>query len=128
MNSYERALDFITGGPEKRKKKIKAEIEYLQKKIAEHFNLSPSILTERKRPKEYVLPRQIAMFLSKEITGYYFKQIGECFSRDHTTIIHAYYKIKDQIEKDSSFKQKITQLSYLIQEHLKKFKNEKLQG
>ena len=127
MNSYEKVLDFIQGGPEKRKKKIKLEIEYLQKKVAAYFNLSPSLLTEKKRPKELVAPRQIAMYLSKEITGHYFDQIGECFRRDPTTVIYAYYKIKNQMEHDLSMKETITQLSCEIQKGIKEVHSEELQ-
>jgi chromosomal replication initiator protein len=58
----------------------------------------------KKRNKEIVMPRQIAMFLAREMGSMSYPDIGRAFARDYTTVIHSYEKIKSEIKKDSSLK------------------------
>ena len=69
-------------------------IESIQKLVADHFKLKVSDLKSEKRFKNFVLPRQLAIFLSRELTKASFPEIGEKFGgKDHSTVIYAVKKI-----------------------------------
>lgn len=66
-------------------------IPKIQQYVAEYYGLRPEVLKERKRTKAVAIPRQVAMYLSRELTDSSLPKIGEVFGgRDHTTIIHAH--------------------------------------
>ena len=76
-------------------------IEEIQKIIASHFSIKISDLKSPKRLKALVLPRQIAMYLARQLTSCSYPEIGDRFGgKDHSTIIHAIKKIEKQIESD----------------------------
>ncbi|MBK69925.1 MAG: chromosomal replication initiator protein DnaA [Euryarchaeota archaeon] len=71
-------------------------IENIQKVTAEYYNIKLSDILSKRRSRSVARPRQMAMFLSKELTNHSLPEIGEYFGgRDHTTVIHACRKIKD---------------------------------
>jgi len=76
-------------------------IEGIQKKVANFYNLNIIDLKTKRRNRGLVLARQVAMFLARELTTLSLPEIGQQFgNRDHTTVLHAYNKIKEQCEKD----------------------------
>ncbi|MDI6821042.1 MAG: chromosomal replication initiator protein DnaA [Patescibacteria group bacterium] len=78
------------------------------KTVADFFEISQSDLTERSRKREIVEPRQIAMFLLRELLKLSYPHIGERLGkRDHTTAIHAYEKISREINQNPGLNQKI---------------------
>lgn len=77
-------------------------INNIQKRVAEYFNIRVSDLLSKKRNRNYVRPRQIAMALAKELTNMSLPDIGDAFGgRDHTTVIHACRKVDELIQSDS---------------------------
>ncbi len=92
-------------------------IENIQKKIAEHYDLRISDLVSKKRPQTIALPRQIAMYLSRELTNHSLQEIGEAFGgRDHTTVLHAHRTIEALQDKDFKTKKTISFLKQKSQE------------
>jgi chromosomal replication initiator protein len=81
--------------------------DQILKSVAEFFNISINHLITRGRKKEVVEPRQIAMYLLRDILDMSYPYIGEKLGRDHTTAIHAVEKINQEINKNSSLNQKI---------------------
>lgn len=80
-------------------------IEEIQKAVAAHFNIKVSDLRSAKRLKNLVLPRQMAMYLSRQLTSSSFPDIGEKFGgKDHSTIIYAMKKMDRQLEEDLQLK------------------------
>lgn len=76
-------------------------VEEIQKVIASHFSIKISDIKSPKRLKALVLPRQIAMYLSRQLTSCSYPEIGERFGgKDHSTIIHAIKKIEKQMKTD----------------------------
>ena len=76
-------------------------IDSIQRHVADYFNLSLQDLKTKKRNKNIVLPRQIAMYLSRELTSFSLPEIGGFFGgKDHTTILYAWKKIKQGLNKD----------------------------
>ncbi|MBU0899536.1 chromosomal replication initiator protein DnaA [bacterium] len=79
-------------------------IEQIQNKIVKHFSLHLADMKTKKKNNAIALPRQIAMYLCRELTDLSLAEIGASFGgRDHSTVIHAYEKIKEKIEKIESF-------------------------
>ena len=84
-------------------KKITPEL--VIKVVSEHFNITPEDICSHKRNSEIVYPRQIAMYICRDIEGYSLKSIGSIMGgRDHTTVIHGADKIADMIKKDDNTK------------------------
>ena len=82
-------------------------VENIQKTTAEYYNIKLSDLMSKRRSRSVARPRQMAMFLAKELTNFSLPEIGDSFGgRDHTTVIHACKKIKElregnlEIEED----------------------------
>jgi chromosomal replication initiator protein len=76
-------------------------VEEIIKKVSNHFNIKISDIKSPKRHKAVVLPRQIAMYISRQLTSCSYPEIGERFGgKDHSTIIHAIRKIEKIMEDD----------------------------
>lgn len=80
----------------------KITVEEIQRKVSEHFNIRLSDLIGPKRVRTFARPRQIAMYLSKQLTSRSLPEIGRRFGgRDHTTIMHGVRKIEELKQQDS---------------------------
>ena len=83
--------------------------------VADFFEVSPSDLTGRCRQKSIVEPRQIAMYLLRDILGLSYPDIGQKLGkRDHTTAIYAYSKLAEEINKNQDLNQKILAIKDII--------------
>ncbi|TVX89823.1 chromosomal replication initiator protein DnaA [Paenibacillus agilis] len=92
-------------------------IQDIQQRVGEYYGLRLEDFKARKRTKAVAFPRQIAMYLSRELTDYSLPKIGEAFGgRDHTTVIHAHEKISQAIDSDQ-------ELYKVIQNLMDKIKN-----
>ena len=79
--------------------------------MAKYYKIKENQLRGKKRVKSIALPRQIAMYLCRELTDCSFPEIGEKFGgKDHTTIIHAWRKIKEQRKKDKNLNREIEEI------------------
>jgi chromosomal replication initiator protein len=91
-------------------------IETIQKKVAEHFDIRLADMTSKRRPENIAFPRQIAMFLSRQLTESSLNAIGEAFGgRDHGTVLHACRLVKDRMEVDPSVRQAVNYLEKQLQ-------------
>ncbi|MFH1939117.1 MAG: chromosomal replication initiator protein DnaA [bacterium] len=87
-------------------------IGQIQKTVTDYYTIKVNSLLSKKRTKDVVFARQVAIYLSRELTDLSLTSIGEAFGRrDHTTIIHSYTKIKNKIKKDKGFKNIIDNLT-----------------
>jgi chromosomal replication initiator protein len=92
-------------------------IRRIQETVSERFNLSLSELTGEKRSQNIVYPRQVAMYLSRELTDSSLPKIGKEFGgRDHTTVIHATSKIARLIREDRSVYNLVQELTARIKQ------------
>ncbi len=78
----------------------KTTIDEIQKKVAEHFNISVKELQSSRRARTVARPRQVAMYLAKQLTSRSLPEIGRKFDRDHTTVMHAVRKVEELIVED----------------------------
>lgn len=97
-----------------RPKKTKT-IEEIIKIAADFYNIEEAVIYKKTRRREVVKPRQIIMYLLREDFSTSFPLIGQKLGgRDHTTVIHAYEKIKEDLKKDSALNQEINQIRAMI--------------
>ncbi len=83
-------------------------IDEIQRKVAEHYNIKFSDMHSARRARNVARPRQVAMYLAKQLTARSLPEIGRKFGgRDHTTVMHAVRKIEELIEQDSAFAQDV---------------------
>jgi len=94
----------------------KINIDDIQKAVAEHFNLRLSDMLSQRRSRNIARPRQVAMYLAKQLTERSLPEIGRKFSgRDHTTVMHAIKKIEELRCSDSALDEDITRLMRRLQ-------------
>ncbi len=78
-------------------------IEGIQKRVADHYQIRHSDMTSKRRPNAIAFPRQIAMYLSRQLTRHSLQEIGDAFGgRDHGTVIHAIKTVDNMMETDDS--------------------------
>lgn len=83
-------------------------IDEIQRKVAEHFNLKINDMHSVRRSRNVARPRQIAMYLSKQLTPRSLPEIGRKFGgRDHTTVMHAVRKVEELMESDTQIAQDV---------------------
>ncbi|RKY45482.1 MAG: chromosomal replication initiator protein DnaA [Candidatus Omnitrophota bacterium] len=89
--------------------------EIILEKVANYFNLSLQEIKKNRRNKNIVLPRQIGMYLIRELTELSLPEIGSFWgAKHHTTILYAHRKIKDLIKRDEKVKSIVNNLTQLI--------------
>src|SRR5215813_2956282 len=87
-------------------------IEHIQRKAAEFFGIKLSDMRAKNRTKSVAFPRQVAMYLSRQLTHASLSDIGRSFGgKDHTTVLHAVTKLQSMIQEDAKLKQTIDTLT-----------------
>ena len=91
-------------------------IDVVQKTVAEFFRVPLSELRAKKRTKNIVFPRQIAMYLSRQLTAQSLPEIGNAFGgKDHTTVLYSCKRIEQDLIKDGEIKNIVEKLLTLLQ-------------
>jgi len=84
-------------------------IEQIQRKVAEHYDVRLADMTSKRRPANIAFPRQVAMYLSRELTKTSLSEIGDAFGgRDHGTVLHAHRLVKERMVTDEKVRQVVT--------------------
>ena len=95
---------------------IPLTVEEIQRKVADHYGIRLSDLIGPKRPRNIARPRQVAMYLAKQLTLRSLPDIGRRFGgRDHTTIMHGIRKIEELMATDSQLADDLTLLKRMLQ-------------
>lgn len=90
-------------------------VELIQQIVASYYNIKTEEIKSKKRTQEITYPRQIAMYLCRNLTDLSLPKIGEAFGgRDHTTILHGYEKIAKDLKKDDALNKIIHDLESRI--------------
>ena len=93
-------------------------IDIIQRVVAEEYHLTPNDLKGKKRSASIVKPRQIAIYLCRELTEYSLTEIGQVFGdRDHTTVLHSCSKIEEESRSDSNLYSALERLKRMIKEY-----------
>ena len=94
----------------------KISIDDIQRKVAEHYNIRLADMVGPKRARNIARPRQIAMYLSKQLTSRSLPEIGRRFGgRDHTTIMHGIRKIEELLSEDKTIAEDVAMLKRLLE-------------
>ena len=89
--------------------------------VADYFKLSYNDLKGKKRTKNIALPRQIAMYIARDITEYSTTELGfEFGGRDHTTVMHACQKIEERLKLDPNLESTIQAIVRVIKDYSSK--------
>jgi chromosomal replication initiator protein len=91
-------------------------IDSIQKKVAEHYDIRIADMTSKRRPENIAFPRQVAMYLARELTDCSLNSIGEAFGgRDHGTVLHACRLVKDRMSVDPAVREAVHFLERKLQ-------------
>ena len=97
--------------------KHEINVHLIQEIVADYYRLDIEALTSKKRSRDIAFPRQIAMYLTRELTPLSLPKIGEAFGgRDHTTVMHAYEKITHDIQENDQVRPAVDDLIKRIRE------------
>ena len=95
-------------------------LETIQSVIAKNYQISVAELKGKQRDKKFVIPRQIAIYIARQLTEISYTELGREFGgKDHTTMSYAYEKIAEKMKIDSSFESKIQ----ILMKEIKEFKS-----
>jgi chromosomal replication initiator protein len=91
-------------------------IEEIQRKVAEHYNIRLTDMSSPRRARAVARPRQVAMYLAKQLTSRSLPEIGRKFgNRDHTTVMHAVSRIGELMERDAGFAEDVELLRRMLE-------------
>ncbi|MEX2641805.1 MAG: chromosomal replication initiator protein DnaA [Acetobacterales bacterium] len=91
-------------------------IEEIQKKVAAHFNIRMADMSSSRRARVVARPRQVAMFLAKQLTSRSLPEIGRKFGgRDHTTVMHAVKRVEELVDSDAAFAEDVELLRRMLE-------------
>ena len=91
-------------------------IEEIQKKVSEHWNIRLTDMSSARRAREVARPRQVAMYLAKQLTSRSLPEIGRKFgNRDHTTVMHAVARVAELMERDAAFAEDVELMRRMLE-------------
>lgn len=91
-------------------------IEEIQRKVAEHWNIRLTDMSSARRARAVARPRQVAMYLAKQLTSRSLPEIGRKFgNRDHTTVMHAVSRVAELMDSDSAFAEDVELLRRMLE-------------
>jgi len=94
----------------------KVTIEEIQRRVAEHFNIKQADMQSPRRARQVARPRQVAMYLAKQLTTRSLPEIGRKFGgRDHTTVMHAVKKVEELCAADATFLEDVDLLKRMLE-------------
>jgi chromosomal replication initiator protein len=91
-------------------------IEEIQRKVAEHYNIRLTDMSSARRSRQVARPRQVAMYLAKQLTSRSLPEIGRRFgNRDHTTVLHAVSRVAELMATDAAFAEDVELLRRMLE-------------
>ena len=91
-------------------------IDQIQRRVAEHYDIRLADMTSKRRPANIAFPRQVAMYLARELTKSSLNEIGDAFGgRDHGTVLHAHRLVKKRIKDEEKTRQVLSLLDSELQ-------------
>ena len=91
-------------------------IEEIQRRVSEHYNIRLTDMASPRRARAVARPRQVAMYLAKQLTSRSLPEIGRKFgNRDHTTVMHAVSRVAELMERDAAFAEDVELLRRMLE-------------
>ena len=86
-------------------------VDNIQRVVAEYYKIKVADLLSKRRSRSVARPRQVAMYLAKDLTNHSLPEIGDLFGgRDHTTVLHACRKIKELLDSSADIREDVKNL------------------
>ncbi|MFW5803367.1 MAG: helix-turn-helix domain-containing protein, partial [Verrucomicrobiota bacterium] len=85
-------------------------VEQIQKAVAEYYDIRVADMTSKKRPQNIAMPRQVAMYFCRQLTGFSSPAIAESFNRNHATVLHAAKSVEKRSNNDDGFRNSLMNL------------------
>ncbi len=118
LSNKEITLDFskkVLSGLYSKDKKVDLTPDKIKSVVSNYFSLKPEDLESERRSSDYTVPRQIAMYLIRDLTNLSLPQIGDIFGgRDHSTVLYSIDKIKKELKKDENLKACIEEITKML--------------
>lgn len=92
-------------------------METIQKMVAEYYDIRLGDMTSKRRPQSIAFPRQVAMYLCRDVTEHSLPEIGCAFGRNHATVLHAFRLIERRCKEDTSLRQTVATLRQRLGRH-----------
>jgi chromosomal replication initiator protein len=91
------------------------KVSYIQAIVADHFRIPPREMTSQRRSQWIARPRQVAMYMTRELTPKSYPDIGRNFGgRDHSTVIHACKRVEQMMREDANFRDDVASLLFRL--------------
>ena len=104
------ALEYLLRDTIEQENQTALTIEGIQRMVAEYYDIRLGDMTSKQRPQNIAFPRQVAMYLCREMTDQSLPAIGNGFGRNHATVLHAHRSVGGKMKKDSGLRQTILSL------------------
>ena len=104
------ALEYLLRDTIEQENQTALTIEGIQRMVAEYYDIRLGDMTSKQRPNNIAFPRQIAMYLCRELTEQSLPSIGNAFGRNHATVLHAHRTVGAKMKMDSGLRQTILSL------------------
>jgi len=108
------SLEYLLRDTLDQEQQEKVTIEGIQRVVAEFYDIRLADMTSKRRPQSVAMPRQVAMYLSRQLTQHSFPMIADAFGKNHATVLHACRLIGQKMEKDDKLRQAVTSLQQKI--------------
>jgi chromosomal replication initiator protein len=94
----------------------KVTIQEIQKRVSDHYNIRVAEMSSARRARNIARPRQVAMYLAKQLTSKSLPDIGRHFGdRDHTTVMHAVSRVTELMSQDAAFGEDVELLRRMLE-------------
>lgn len=104
------ALEYLLRDTIEQENQTALTIEGIQRMVAEYYDIRLGDMTSKQRPNNIAFPRQVAMYLCREMTEHSLPSIGNAFGRNHATVLHAHRSVGSKMKVDASLRQTILSL------------------
>jgi len=104
------ALEYLLRDTIEQENQTALTIEGIQRTVAEYYDIRLGDMTSKQRPQNIAFPRQVAMYLCREMTEHSLPAIGNSFARNHATVLHAHRSVGTKMKTDTGLRQTILSL------------------
>ncbi len=95
-------------------KQEKLTIESIQRAVAEFYDIRLADMSSKRRPQSIAMPRQVAMYLSRQMTQHSYPMIADAFGKNHATVLHACRHITEKLDQDQDMRQAVTTIQHKL--------------
>lgn len=108
------SLEYLLRDTLDQEQQEKITIEHIQRTVAEFYDIRLADMTSKRRPQSIAMPRQVAMYLSRQLTQHSYPMIADAFGKNHATVLHACRLITDRMSVDPDVRQAVSTIQQKI--------------